>query len=150
MKSKARRNEKSKVRLGVEAPDSWLTPIRWLEHQTEPYSCTWYLFRCRCGNEKKIRYAAVYNSTGKHKTRSCGCLLVKRNKDHPKIGFKPGNIPWHKGKKVGAERLGRHGGGWNKGKIRHDHPDGSWEWIDVKAQLPPDTGGESLPGERPR
>ena len=76
--------------------------------------------------------------------------MRKLNKEHPKIGFKPGNIPWHKGKKVGGERLGRNGGGWNKGKVRHDHPDGTWEWIDVVAQLPPDTGGESLPGERQR
>ena len=141
---------KSKVRLGVEAPGTWLTPIRWLEHQTDPYCCTWYLFRCRCGKEKRIRYAAVYNAKGKHQTKSCGCYLVKRNQDHPNIGFKPGNIPWHKGKQVGAERLGKNGGGWNKGKIRIDHSDGTWEWIDVAAQLPPDTGGQSLPGEKPR
>jgi len=141
---------KNKVRIGVEAPGTWLTPIRFLELQTKPYSCSWYLFRCRCGNEKKLRYNTVYNSKGKHKTKSCGCMLIQRNKDHPKIGFKPGNIPWHKGKKVGGERLGRNGGGWNKGKIRIDHSDGTWRWINIKAELPPDTGGITLPGEKQR
>ena len=52
--------------------------------------------------------------------------------------------------KVGGERLGRNGGGWNKGKIRIDHPDGTWSWIDVVAELPPDTGGLTLPGEKQR
>jgi hypothetical protein len=140
---------RNKATFGVEAPGTWLTPIRLLPN-TDPYSATWYLFRCRCGKEKRIRYGAVYNTKGKHRTKSCGCLLRKITKEHPDIGFKPGNIPWHKGKQVGAERLGRNGGGWNKGKIRIDHPDGTWEWIDVHAQLPPDTGGQTLPGERQR
>ena len=138
---------KNKVRYGVEAPGTWLTPIRFIELQTEPYSCTWYLFRCRCGNEKKLRYNTVYNAKGKHKTRSCGCKLIKHIL---KIGFKKGHIPHHTGKRNGEGQTGIGGGGWNKGKIRFDHPDGTWDWIDVKAQLPPDTGGETLPGERQR
>jgi hypothetical protein len=68
---------KSKVRLGVEAPDTWLTPIRWLEHQTDPYCCTWYLFRCRCGKEKRIRYAAVYNATGIQMAPGHGSMLSR-------------------------------------------------------------------------
>ena len=138
---------KNKVRYGVEAPGTWLTPIRWLESQTDPYSATWYLFRCRCGKEKRIRYNAVYNAKGKHQTKSCGCKLMQHLF---KIGFKKGNIPHHAGKRNGEGQTGKGGGGWNKGKIRIDHSDGTWSWIDVVAQLPPDTGGQSLPGEKPR
>jgi hypothetical protein len=58
--------------------------------------------------------------------------------------------PGIKGKRLAAERLGRNGGGWNKGKIRIDHSDGTWSWIDVVAELPPDTGGLTLPGEKQR
>tara|TARA_R100000655_G_C2950478_1_gene187231 strand:+ start:483 stop:911 length:429 start_codon:yes stop_codon:yes gene_type:complete len=138
---------KNKVRIGVEAPGTWLTPIRFLELQTKPYSSSWYLFRCRCGNEKKLRYNTVYNAKGKHKTRSCGCKLMKHLS---KIGFKKGNKPHHAGKKNGEGWTGRNGGGWNKGKIRIDHSDGTWSWIDIIAELPPDTGGLTLPGEKQR
>ena len=35
-------------------------------------------------------------------------------------------------------------------KVQVDHPDGTWSWINIKAELPPDTGGQTLPGEKQR
>ena len=131
---------------GVEIDGTWLTPIKLVPSETRE---TLYLFKCRCGNEKIIRKGNV-NPKKKKSVRSCGCLKTLTNKTNPNIGFKKGNKPWHAGKKVGAERLGRTGGGWSKGKLMFRQPDGSINWVDKKAKLPPDTGGISMPGERPR
>ena len=134
------------MKLGIEIEGTWLTPVKF-SHTDK--TGTFYWFRCRCGTEKLIRKGNVFHNK-KKPTKSCGCRKRQVNKEHPDIGFKKGHKPWHSGKKVGAGRLGRHGGGYNKGKMMFRQRDGSIKWIDKKAKLPPDTGGISMPGERPR
>jgi|TARA_R100001530_G_scaffold135948_1_gene114622 hypothetical protein len=135
----------SSFKLGEEVPGTRLTPIKY-SHRDD---ATWYWFRCRCGNVKLLRKGNVFHNK-QRPIKSCGCLKREVNQSHDGIGFKKGHVPWHAGKKVGAEKMGRHGGGWNKGKMKVTHQDGSSEYISIKAELPPDTGGQSLPGEKPR
>lgn len=132
-------------KIGVEVEGTRLTPIEFVETNT---SGTWYRFRCRCGTVKRMRKGNVYHNK-KTPIKSCGCLKREVNKSNDRIGFKMGHVPWHAGKKVG-EKMGKNGGGWNKGKMKITHHDGSTEWVSIKAELPPDTGGQSLPGEKPR
>jgi len=104
-------------KIGVEVEGTRLTPIKYSHRDAS----TWYWFRCRCGNVKRLRKGNVYHNKIRP-IRSCGCLKREVNQSHDGIGFKKGHVPWHTGKKVG-EKMGKNGGGWNKGKVRITDPE---------------------------
>ena len=136
----------SKPKLGIEVPGTRLTPIRY-SHCTHGGGA-YYVYQCQCGTKKTLRKNNV--SGKKNKTRSCGCRRKEWLLEWKIIlkGIRKNQKPWNKGNHRRCSPLGRTP--WNKGKMKIIHHDGSSEYILIKAELPPDTGGESLPGERPR
>tara|TARA_R100000808_G_C2120701_1_gene132054 strand:+ start:593 stop:1018 length:426 start_codon:yes stop_codon:yes gene_type:complete len=115
-------------KLGKEIEGTWLTPIRFAEMRHWP-KVSYYLFRCRCGNEKVLRKGNVRAQN----TKSCGCLGRKNEKDFVKkwSGAK-GKIPWNKGLKgMRSYAKGNPNLAWKKGRIKITGADGSIEWVKV-------------------
>ena len=101
--------------IGEEIEGTMLTPIRFAEMRNWP-AVSYYLFKCRCGNEKVIRKGNVKANN----TKSCGCLSRKNEKDFAeKWSGEKGKVPWNKGK---------------KGRIKITGADGSIEWVKVSDQ----------------
>jgi len=136
----------STLKIGEEVEGTRLTPLRY-SHSTEGGGA-YYIYRCRCGTEKPMRKNNV--SGKRNKTRSCGCRKKEWLLEWKVIlkEIRKGQEPWNKGNHRRCSPLGRTP--WNKGKMKITHQDGSSEYISIKAELPPDTGGQSLPGEKPR
>jgi hypothetical protein len=63
--------------------------------------------------------------------------------------IRKGQPTWNKGLR-GIKTSPKGRTPWNKGKMKINYHDGSYEYILIKAELPPDTGGESLAGEKQR
>ena len=115
-------------KLGKEIEGTWLTPIRFAEMRHWP-KVSYYLFRCRCGNEKVLRKGNVRAQN----TKSCECLGRKNEKDFVKkwSGAK-GKIPWNKGLKgMRSYAKGNPNLAWKKGRIKITGADGSIEWVKV-------------------
>ena len=130
-------------KIGVEVEGTWLTPLRY-SHTTHGGGA-YYIYRCRCGTGKTLRKNNV--SGKRNKTRSCGC----RKKEwllEWKVMLKEirkGQQTWNKGNHRRCSPLGRTP--WNKGKVKVKYPDGRSEYVEVKKQLPPNTGGIKYEGE---
>lgn len=114
--------------IGEEIEGTLLTPIRFAEMRHWP-KVSYYLFRCRCGNEKVIRKGNVK----KDNTKSCGCLAKKNQKDFvEKWSGKKGKVPWNKGMKgMRCYAKGHPNLSWKKGKVKITGADGSIEWVKV-------------------
>ena len=118
--------------IGEEIEGTLLTPIRFVEMRHWP-KVSYYLFRCRCGNEKVLRKGNVR----KQNTKSCGCLAKKNQKDFVKkwSGCKGFKVPWNKGMKgMRSYSKGHPNLSWKKGRIKITSPDGSIEWVKVSDQ----------------
>ena len=118
--------------VGKEIEGTWLTPIRFSEMKHWP-KVSYYIFRCRCGNEKEIRKGNVRAKN----TKSCGCLQKINHDIWRKKGptYSKGKAPWNKGKKgMRSYAKGNPNLAWKKGRIKIKGPDGSIEWVKVSEQ----------------
>lgn len=117
--------------LGEEIEGTLLTPIRFAEMRHWP-AVSYYLFRCRCGNEKVIRKGNVK----KDNTKSCGCLAKKNQKDFvEKWSGEKGKVPWNKGLKgIRSYAKGNPKLAWKKGRVKITGADGSIEWVKVSEE----------------
>ena len=131
------------IKIGVEVEGTWLTPLRY-SHTTH-YGNAYYNYRCRCGTEKTLRRNNV--SGKKHSTRSCGCRRKEWMLEWKVMlkEIRKGQKPWNKGNHRRCSPLGRTP--WNKGKMKVKYPDGKSEYVAIKNQLPPNTGGIKYEGE---
>ena len=111
-----------KPEFGVEVPGTILTPIRFSDSDNG----TFFIYRCRCGNEKRIRKNNVKNRPSK--TKSCGCLLKKCQENFGKIAstFRKGQEPWNKGLTgIKTSPFNHPSHKWKTGKIKIECADGT-------------------------
>jgi hypothetical protein len=78
---------------------NYLTALKYSHNQGNPTQQYW-MFRCKCGNEKVIKKAKVTGGT----TKSCGCLL----KEKDIVGLK-----FNKLTALNADRISRKNSFWN-------------------------------------
>jgi|TARA_R100000789_G_C2951924_1_gene135288 hypothetical protein len=117
-----------KPELGIEVPGTFLTPIRFSDSDNG----TFFIYRCRCGNEKRIRKNNVKNRP--KKTKSCGCLLKKAQEKFGKEAptQQIGRTPWNKGLTgIKTSPLNHPSHKWKTGKIKMLKLDGSIDWVKV-------------------
>ncbi len=114
--------------IGEEIEGTLLTPIRFAEMRGWP-AVSYFLFKCRCGNEKVIRKGNVKADN----TKSCGCLGKKNEKEFAeKWSGEKGKVPWNKGLKgIRSYAKGHPNLRWKKGRIKITGADGSIEWVKV-------------------
>ena len=120
----------TKPDLGVEVPGTILTPIRFSHMDNGSF----FIYRCRCGNKKTIRRNNVKDRPSK--TKSCGCLLKKCQRQFGKelgsLTFRKGQIPWNKGLKgIKTSPLNHPSHKWKRGKIKIERADGTITWVKV-------------------
>ena len=117
-----------KFKLGEEIEGTWLTPIRFAEMRHWP-KVSYYLFKCRCGNEKVLRKGNVKADN----TKSCGCLGKQNEKNFAKKwSGEKGKVPWNKGLKgIRSYAKGHPNLSWKKGKVKITGADGTIEWVKV-------------------
>lgn len=115
-------------KIGLEVEGSMLTPLKFSHMSNGAF----YLYKCRCGNEKVIRK----NNVGKT-VKSCGCLLKQTQKDFGKTfsTYRKGRIPWNKGLTgIKTSPFNHPSHKWKTGKIKIEAPDGSIEWVKVSEE----------------
>lgn len=119
-------------KVGIEVEGTLLTPLRLVKRPRNTYTGTYYLFKCRCGNEKVIRKNNV--KAGYHSTKSCGCLQKENRKNFGKTHKtnRKGLTPWNKGLKgMKSHATGHPNLSWKKGKVMLRYPNGKIEWVKV-------------------
>ena len=117
-----------KPEFGVEVPGTILTPIRFSDSDNG----TFFIYRCRCGNEKRIRKNNVKNRPSK--TKSCGCLLKKCQEKFGKdfSTYRKGQEPWNKGLTgIKTSPFNHPSHKWKTGKIKIECADGTITWVKV-------------------
>ena len=123
---------KATLKLNEKVKGTRLTPLRFSHTIKGKSRKSYFLFRCECGVEKVLGVPNVKRQ-GRDQTKSCGCLMREKSRERAlkrtEGQFPKGNEYYKLRKKLPTTIFKKGDVPWNKGFMRIDYPNGSYDFI---------------------